>query len=69
MLYAMSSLSGMSQEELRAFWLMEISKTLQRNLTLYAKYFRNGPCGQKKRFENIFVMVRAGRKHASNIFV
>ena len=33
------------------------------------KYFRNGPCGQKKRFENIFVMVRAGRKHASKMFV
>ena len=26
------------------------------------KYFRNGPCGQRKRFENIFVMVRASRK-------
>ena len=26
------------------------------------KYFRKGPCRQRKRFENIFVMVRAGRE-------
>ena len=27
------------------------------------KYFRNGPRGRRKRFENIFVMVRAGREN------
>ena len=43
-------------------WAENKEKTLR-------KYFRNGPCGQKKHFENIFVMVRAGRKHASKIFV
>ena len=34
------------------------------------KCFRKGPCGQKKRKENIFAMVRAGKqKHNKHVFV
>ena len=33
------------------------------------KYFRKGPCRQIKRFENIFVMVRAGREKKINFCV
>ena len=32
------------------------------------KCFRNDPCGRKKRFKNVFVMVRAGRNNASKMF-
>ena len=32
------------------------------------KMFSNGPRGPKKRIENIFVKVRAGRENASKIF-
>ena len=47
-------------------YLLQNQAPLQ-SLTL-RKYFRKGPCRQRKRFENIFVMVRAGRKNTTKMF-
>ena len=41
--------------EIFSLWSVRAEKTLQ-------EYFRKSPCRQRKRFENIFVMVRAGRE-------
>ena len=56
------SLAGNNASKIFSQRSVQAEKTLR-------KYFRNGPCGQRKRFENIFVMVRAGREKKINFCV